>query len=127
MSAVATPYLRKMWTLREAVLALETAEDIQRVLFIFLSLIIKQRADVFFYITALCSHEAYSESSLPPFVRNIKLIKKFRLLLPSDSAPILQYVSGSSPNFLAKILNADTQVFLCKTQFHMNMCFDGWF
>jgi hypothetical protein len=37
-------------------------------------------------------------------------------LLPSDSAPVLQYGSGPSSGFLAKILGVDTPPFLWKTQ-----------
>jgi hypothetical protein len=39
-------------------------------------------------------------------------------LLPSDSAPILQYGSGPSSDLLAKVLGADTPPFLWKTQFY---------
>jgi hypothetical protein len=35
-------------------------------------------------------------------------------LLPSDSGPVLQYVSGPSSGFLAKILGVDTPPFLWK-------------
>jgi hypothetical protein len=39
-------------------------------------------------------------------------------LLPSDSAPVLQYGSGPSSDFLAKIFGVDTPRFLCSTQFY---------
>jgi hypothetical protein len=39
-------------------------------------------------------------------------------LLPSDSALVLKYGSGSSSDFLAKILSVDTPPFLWKTQFY---------
>jgi hypothetical protein len=39
-------------------------------------------------------------------------------LLPSDSALVLQYGSGPSSDFLAKILGVDTLWFLCNTQFY---------
>jgi hypothetical protein len=38
-------------------------------------------------------------------------------LLLSDLALVLQYVSGPSSDFLAKILGVDTPLFLCNTQF----------
>jgi hypothetical protein len=36
----------------------------------------------------------------------------------SDSAPVLQYGSGPSSDFLAKILGVDTALFLCNTLFY---------
>jgi hypothetical protein len=39
-------------------------------------------------------------------------------LLPCDSDPVLQYGSGPSSDFLAKILGVDTPLFLWKTQFY---------
>jgi hypothetical protein len=36
-------------------------------------------------------------------------------LKPSDSSPVLQYVSGPSSDFLAKILGVETLYFLCNT------------
>jgi hypothetical protein len=39
-------------------------------------------------------------------------------LWPSDLASILQYGCGPSPDFLAKILCVDTEMFLCDTQFY---------
>jgi hypothetical protein len=41
-------------------------------------------------------------------------------LLPSDSAPVLKYGSGPSSDFLAKIVNVDTPLFLCNTQFYFS-------
>jgi hypothetical protein len=40
-------------------------------------------------------------------------------LKTSDSAPVLQCGSGPSSDFLAKILVADTPLFLCNTQFYL--------
>jgi hypothetical protein len=42
-------------------------------------------------------------------------------LLPSDSAPILQYGNGPSSDFLAKILGVDTPPLLWKTQFYFSL------
>jgi hypothetical protein len=39
-------------------------------------------------------------------------------LLPSDSAPVLQYGSGPSSDFLAKISGVDNSLFLCNTRFY---------
>jgi hypothetical protein len=39
-------------------------------------------------------------------------------LKPSDSAPVLQYGSGPSSDFLAKILGVVNPPFLCNTQFY---------
>jgi hypothetical protein len=35
-------------------------------------------------------------------------------LIPSNLAPVLQYSSGTSSDFLAKILDVDISMFLCK-------------
>jgi hypothetical protein len=42
-------------------------------------------------------------------------------LKPSDSAPVLQYCSGLSSNFLTKILDIDTPLFLFNTQFYFSL------
>jgi hypothetical protein len=39
-------------------------------------------------------------------------------LKPSDSAPVLQYESGPSSDFLYKLLGVKTQLFLCYTQLY---------
>jgi hypothetical protein len=39
-------------------------------------------------------------------------------LKPSDSAPVLQYGSGPSSDFLAKILPVDTLLFPCNSRFN---------
>jgi hypothetical protein len=39
-------------------------------------------------------------------------------LVPSEIAPVLQYGSGPSSHFLAKILGVDSLLFLCNTQFY---------
>jgi hypothetical protein len=39
-------------------------------------------------------------------------------LKPFDSSPVLQYGSGPSPEFLAKILSVNTLLFLCNTRFY---------
>jgi hypothetical protein len=43
-------------------------------------------------------------------------------LEPSDSAPGLQYDSGPSSGFLARILGVDTPLFLCNTQLYFPLC-----
>jgi hypothetical protein len=48
----------------------------------------------------------------------LKLTVEPRGLRPSDSAPILQYGSAPSPDFLAKILCVDTELSLCNTRLY---------
>jgi hypothetical protein len=50
---------------------------------------------------------------------NFQSQRKSSRLLPSNSTPVLQYGSGSSSDFLAKILGVHTLLFLCNTQ----LCF----
>jgi hypothetical protein len=42
-------------------------------------------------------------------------------LLTSDLALVLQYGSGTSSDFLAKILGVDTPLFLCNTKFYFSL------
>jgi hypothetical protein len=41
--------------------------------------------------------------------------------LPSDLTPVLLYGSGSSSDFLPKILGVNTTLFLCNTQFYFTL------
>jgi hypothetical protein len=54
-----------------------------------------------------------SSSSLTSLTRGPGQLK------PSNLAPVLQYGSGPSSDFLAKILGVDTPLFLCNTQFYL--------
>jgi hypothetical protein len=54
-------------------------------------------------------------------MQQLSLTRRPGRLLPSDSAPGLQCGSGSSSDFRAKILGADTPPFLWKTQFYFSL------
>jgi hypothetical protein len=58
-------------------------------------------------------------------MQELSLTMKPGRLKPSDEAPDLQYGSGSSSEFLAKILGVDTRLLLCNnfTSHFLHCCF----